>query len=102
MLSVADRKPVLLQRRGAAGRASVLSEETVASELLSAYTVASVWLRVLCPTGRLACKKNMVALLASDAYRYCILIPVGFTIRPASIFLKRIFVPVIAQKLVCY
>jgi hypothetical protein len=54
MLSVADRKPVL---RGAAGRASVFSEETVASELLPAYTVASAWLRVLCPTGRLTCKK---------------------------------------------
>jgi hypothetical protein len=87
MLSVADRKPVLLQRRGAAGRASILSEEAVASELLSAYTVASVWLGVLCPTGRLACKK-MVALLTFDAYRYRILIPVGFTIRPALVFFK--------------
>jgi hypothetical protein len=57
MPSVAGCVPVLLPRRGAAGRASVLLEETAASELLSAYTVASAWLCVPCRAGMLACKK---------------------------------------------
>jgi hypothetical protein len=35
--------------------------------------------------------KKMVALLTFDAYRYRILIPVGFTIRPAFVFFKKDF-----------
>jgi hypothetical protein len=57
MPSVVGRVPVLLPRRGAAGRASVLPEETDASELMSAYTVASARLRTPCWAGLLTCKR---------------------------------------------
>jgi hypothetical protein len=65
MPSVVGRVLALLPRRGAAGRASVLPGETDASELLSAYTVASARLRVPCRAGWLACKRygGMVSFL---------------------------------------
>ena len=68
MPSVVGRVLVLLPRCGAAGRASVLPGETDASELLSAYTVASARLRVPCRVGWLACKRygGMVSLPVLD------------------------------------
>jgi hypothetical protein len=84
MPSVAGRVPVLLPRRGAAGRALVLPEETDASELLSAYTVASARLRVVpCRAGWLTCKRY-----GGDVSFLCLPVPdpVRFWIWPSFFF----------------
>ena len=63
MPSVVGRVPVLLPRRGAAGRASVLLEETAASEPLSAYALASARPCVLCRAAGSPAKGKVAVLV---------------------------------------